>query len=170
MSYDTKKIPKLSGSDLSRFWSKVDKASRQGPNGDCWEWVGCREGLGYGTIGIEKRNYRAHRVMFSITRGDIPHGLCVLHRCDNPACVNPAHLWLGTNADNVHDRNMKGRANIPRGKGHWRSKLSANKVREIRKKSATGEWFQRELAAEYGVCIATVNQVLHRKRWAHVKS
>jgi hypothetical protein len=89
----------------ARFWSRV--AVRQ-PS-DCWEWTGCRTALGYGRFGIGKRVVKAHRRAWELVNGAIPDGLWVLHKCDNPPCVNPSHLWLGTDAENQHDMSAKGR-------------------------------------------------------------
>ena len=92
-----------------RFWRKVDKS------GECWLWQGatyCR--MHYGCLGIGGRTTRAHRFSWELHNGPIPDGLCVLHRCDVPRCVNPDHLFLGTKLDNMKDRTAKGR--------HWESR------------------------------------------------
>ena len=90
-----------------RFWDKV--APIMDDRG-CWEWTGARTGFGYGKIGHAGRFLAAHRISWEIHHGDVPEGLCVLHRCDNPPCVNPKHLWLGTLSDNTCDMHAKGRA------------------------------------------------------------
>ena len=75
----------------------------------CWEWTAARNALGYGTISVKRRSTLAHRVAWELTHGPVPDGLCVCHTCDNPGCVRPDHLWLGTREENNHDRSAKGR-------------------------------------------------------------
>ena len=93
---------------MDRFWDKVDKSGR------CWEWLAAKNSSGYGRLNNNGRNHLAHRVAWILTNGPIPEGdhygtICVLHHCDNPPCVNPAHLFLGTIQDNVNDMIEKGR-------------------------------------------------------------
>lgn len=96
--------------DSNRFWSKVNKhGPRAGRLGRCWLWMGGCTQSGYGRFSIHSRMHRAHRVAWELTNGPIPEGICVLHRCDNPPCVRPSHLWLGTAADNQRDCVIKGR-------------------------------------------------------------
>lgn len=90
-----------------RFWRKVDKSA--GPEG-CWPWTGSRHGFGYGFVSAGGKRRGAHRVSWELANGPIPDGLSVCHRCDNPPCVNPAHLFLGTVGDNTRDMMAKGRA------------------------------------------------------------
>lgn len=92
-------------SEHERFWMYVGKNS----NTDCWEWTGSKTLTGYGHLNINAKSIYAHRISYELFNGPIPDGLCVCHSCDNPGCVNPSHLWVGTMADNMHDRDAKGR-------------------------------------------------------------
>lgn len=149
-----------------RFWSKVDKS------GECWIWTGARLGK-YGETSDERGVLLAHRASWELHFGPIPEGMWVLHNCpsgDNPLCVNPAHLWLGTALDNNLDAIRKGRPNPgnPKivGELNPTARLTENDVREIRRRAQAGE-SQRSLAREYGV--ASVNALVHRRQWKHVK-
>lgn len=138
-----------------RLWSKVDI---QSPD-DCWEWLAGKTRDGYGVIKKGNRYIYAHRLSWKLNRGTIPNGLCVLHYCDNPGCVNPAHLFLGTHADNVADRTSKGRS---------ASKLNVNQVIAIRNEYAQGFINQRELATKYKVHSSNIGLVVRRKTWRHI--
>ena len=95
---------------VARFWAKVDRRS----DDDCWRWTGGTNHAGYGHFGFDGRTYRSHRLSWEIAHGPISDGLQVLHRCDVPACVNPAHMFLGTPLENARDRSAKGRGNAGR--------------------------------------------------------
>lgn len=143
-----------------RFWPKVDKAS--GEN-SCWLWKACRVPKGYGKVSIATSVSRyAHIVAWELTKGEIPFGKCVLHSCDNPPCVNPAHLFLGTRADNNADMLAKGRH--ARGERQGHAKLSAADVLAIRASSE----MQANLARRYRVCDATISMIIAGKRWRHI--
>ena len=92
-----------------RFWSRVDKSS--GPE-SCWSWTGALKEKGYGTLSRNNRMVRAHRVAYELSRGPIAGDMLVCHSCDNPVCCNPAHLWLGTAAQNSGDMRIKGRSKL----------------------------------------------------------
>lgn len=92
-----------------RFWSKVDRSSQS-----CWNWQAATDQSGYGRVLVNGQNRRAHRIAWELTHGEIPagdgyHGVCVLHQCDNPACCNPLHLFLGSQRENIADMQRKGR-------------------------------------------------------------
>lgn len=98
-----KEIPNLTQNDLDRFWSKVDRSK------DCWEWKAYKNKEGYGTFSIKNIQYLSHRVSLKISKNVVFNGLLALHKCDNPSCVNPDHLFLGTDKDNMIDKTNKGR-------------------------------------------------------------
>lgn len=167
---------------MVRFWSKVDKIS--GPMhptlGRCWVWTGGRFRFGYGKVCSAKKKLLAHRLAWKDFAGAIPDGLCVLHNCDNPPCVNPAHLFLGTQADNNADRDAKGRQvalrgdrhhlrvnpeQIIRGESHGRSKLTDAKVRAIR--LAIGSHVM--VGREFGVSESTIALIRKGRIWSHVR-
>ncbi|HXI16419.1 MAG TPA: HNH endonuclease [Chloroflexota bacterium] len=153
-----------------RFWAKVNKG---GPTirpelGPCWLWTAGTTKAGYGVIGSGGRTGKmtmAHRLSWEMHNGPIPAGLHVCHKCDNPPCVNPDHLFTGTVKRNSEDMVAKGRSQ--RGTTHWRAQLSEDDVRAIRTRYGSGEG-QRALASEYGIHWMTVFRVIHRKLWAHV--
>lgn len=149
------------------FWAKVQRTD------SCWIWTACKNDKGYGNLRIRGKGCLAHRVAYQFTFGDIPKGMNVLHKCDNPACVNPNHLWLGTLADNNRDMIAKGRARLGIGKGNHFSKprrgnkLTVENVREIRNRVANGER-QQDIADLFGITNSLVSTIASRKRWAIV--
>lgn len=133
-------------------------------NGGCWLWKGAAQPLGYGQIKVDGRMSLAHRVSWELHRGPIPEGICVLHRCDIPACVNPDHLFLGTRGDNNQDKYSKGRAVNLSGENHWKAKLTAAQVKEIHEQRAAGAKLS-ELAQRFGVHFATIGRIARGKAW-----
>ena len=119
------------------------------PQGECCEWVGAKNKAGYGLISVGNKRHLATRVLWVETFGEIPDGLHVLHTCDNPACIRPTHLFLGTHKDNMDDRDRKGRC--VRGRNHHFAKLTAEQFAAI--KSAAGK--QRDIASQFGITQAT---------------
>ena len=133
----------------------------------CWEWVGSKLGdHGYGGIWRNGRFALAHRVSFEIHVGPIPAGGIICHRCDNPICVNPAHLYAGTTEDNVADRVARNRGFRAAGTRNGHARLTEAAVAEIRRRSATGVR-QADLARAYGVSPALICMVVKGQRWTH---
>ncbi len=145
-----------------RFWEKVSITS------GCWLWKGARHPFGYGMIGKTRSNSitTAHRVCWELCRGPIPTGLQVLHRCDNPPCVNPNHLFLGTQKDNMMDCTMKKR--IAYGQRVSSTKLNERDVVTIRQLSKSGISYQK-IANEFDISIATAWMAIKRRNWKHVQ-
>lgn len=149
-----------------RFWEKVRKT----PETDgCWLWTAHTVGWGYGSIrarvrGRWSRCY-AHRLSWELHHGEIPDGLQVLHRCDQPLCVRPDHLFLGTQADNIADKIAKGRQN--RGETTPNARLTADLVRTLRARHAAGEK-TASLALFAGVAPRTIRDAVQAKTWGHV--
>ncbi|HLI51916.1 MAG TPA: HNH endonuclease [Thermomicrobiaceae bacterium] len=160
----------------TRFWENVDKS------GDCWIWIARQERRGYGRffVSTDRPKVASHRYSYELAHGPIPPGMMVCHRCDNPSCVNPAHLFLGTASDNVRDMIDKNRhahgeshysrnqpAALARGERIAKSKLTPAAVRDIRRSAANGAT-QTELARRYGVTRRTIQMVVERLSWQHI--
>lgn len=122
---------------------------------------------GYGQFKVNNKVQRAHRVSWTIHFGDIPDRLLICHKCDNPSCVNPSHLFIGTQFDNMKDAVTKGRLNN-KGEKQGCSKLTTEQVLKIRELYATGNYTQRGLGKLYGMCHGQINQIINRKAWTHV--
>ncbi len=150
-----------------RFWGKVAISDKD----DCWLWAGARFQRGYGKIysgGKSSRLIRAHRVAYELTYGSIPNQLHVLHKCDNPPCVNPRHLFLGTQLDNNRDRYLKGRSRGAKGQSNCNAKLTDDDVRQIHRFVASGDGPTR-IAKRYKVSRQLIWQISTGKIWGHVK-
>lgn len=155
-----------------RFWPKVEKVP-----GGCWLWKGATNGDGYGHIAVDaagRKLMKAHRLAWELANGPIPDGKCVLHRCDTPNCVNPDHLFLGTQLENMRDCKAKGRLipasrprSIPAGENNPNARVTETQVREIRLKARAGVC-QKLLQAEYGLSRAGIQRIVSRRAWPHV--
>lgn len=149
----------LYGKDWFRFWNKVRFTE------GCWIWVSKRRPDGYGLFCFGRDQQRAHVVSWVDSFGPIPEGLCVLHQCDNPPCVRPDHLFLGTRGDNAADCVAKGRC--PVGEQRWNARLNAELVIQIRQLVDSGSR-QCEVAARFGITKQMVYEVVHRRNWRHI--
>lgn len=139
-----------------RFWEKVD---RRGPD-ECWEWQANRTKSGYGAFQIGNRPHRASRVAYELTYGPIPEDMSVCHSCDNRACCNPAHLWIGTNKDNMMDMHAKGRANRPNGEKHHKAKFTNAQVREMRAQFFSGNYTYKEFGQMHDIDRVSMKNIL----------
>jgi len=149
---------------MTQLYDRLCKRLQVIPNG-CWEWQGYCISDGYGQITVDGAPKRVHRVMFEEMVGPIPEGMCVLHSCDNPPCANPAHLWLGTHADNMADRDAKGRQGAARGEKNGRSKLTWEQVEAIRMDTR----LQYVIASDYGVSYQLISKIKAKKYWKEPK-
>lgn len=153
---------------IARFWSKVD---RKVPN-ECWPWTGSFKENGYPQLGVGSltngtRTMRmAHRLSWLIHFGEVPKRKYILHHCDNPKCVNPNHLYLGGNSENMRDAAQRNR--IAHGVRHAYAKLNPTKVRRIRKLFKSGKNCN-QIASTIGVAYATIQQVIEGQTWRRVK-
>lgn len=145
-----------------RFWSHVDKSD------DCWIWTASRSADGYGRFRLNHKLIAANRMSWKIAHGEIPAGMLVLHRCDNPPCVNPEHLFLGTDKDNAQDSCAKGRRSSRPGETNPSAKLTDLDVRHIRIMLAGG-WPKKSLARLFGVSIYPIQSISTGKKWGHVQ-
>lgn len=129
-----------------RFWRHV----KRGDKDECWEWSGSRTPHGYGRLSVNGNLEYAHRLSWTFVNGSIPEETHILHKCDNPPCVNPNHLYAGTHQDNMKDRNVRGRV----------GKLSHDEVREIREKYKPSIYGYVKLGREYNVSTSTIRNII----------
>ena len=142
----------------ARFWEKVERTI------GCWIWTGAHVPDGYGSFMDGGHSRKAHRVAWELAFGEIPVGMHVLHTCDNRTCVNPRHLYLGTNADNVRDRVARGRTGDHRGHRNPNAKLTPFDVWSIRRRRANGER-RADIARAFGVDGSTIGRITGGKSW-----
>lgn len=185
---------------VSRFWSKVDKNGTEPAHvpgiGACWNWAGSKNPGGYGNFKLGEKRVNTHRVSWIFHNGPIPANLFVLHRCDNPSCVRPDHLFLGSQLDNAADCRSKGRQpsfdaksqimlkvaargpshglkkhpeRAARGESNGTSKLTGEQVEDIRRIYASGDQNQKQLASRFGIVPGTVSKIVRFEMWTHIK-
>ena len=182
---ETKKLPKLTGDLLKRFKTYF----KEGKADECWNWNGHKDPRGYGSFYIGKKPYLAHRMSYMVHIGKVKDGMCVLHECDNPSCVNPSHLFIGTIAFNCIDRALKGRSasgdrhwtklhpeilknmkrsprlNSPKGEDHPMRVLSLDDVAAIRSMYVPRKVSQESLGKMFGVSRGAIQAVVSFKNW-----
>lgn len=141
-----------------RFWQNVAK---RGPD-DCWPWTAHTNDAGYGMIGKGNNSIRAHRYSYELHFGAIPDGLHVLHHCDNPTCVNPAHLFIGDDAANMQDKTDKGRAYRPYGEAHGNRQFTERQIRHFRAEQPRSGLSIRAFARSHDVSYETMRRILKR--------
>jgi len=151
-----------------RFWGKVDKKSEN----ECWEWTGAIGSTGYGNFWADKKCFNSPRYSYILHHGQIKHEDFVLHKCDNRKCVNPCHLFLGTQRDNMDDMISKNRQQI--GIKHWNALINDNIVKDIRNLHKNMKITYRKISeylfAKYKIEVQpnNIGQIILRKRWKHI--
>jgi len=149
----------------NRFYKHVDVSNDE----ECWEWLASKDKDGYGRFFLEGKNVSAHRYSYKLVNGIIGEGLCICHKCDNPKCVNPNHLFLGTHTDNMKDKVKKGRARGNHiGELNTSAKLTSEKVLEIRQKYSTNNYTQQKLADIYKISNSQISKIISKKFWKHI--
>ena len=155
-----------------RFWTHIHK---QDTLNGCWLWIGTVDRYGYGRFAIKGKQFLAHRIAYELTYGKIPDGLLCCHHCDNPRCVRPDHLFIGTNSDNMIDAYKKGRlrqlspftSQNTRGSNNANAKLTKTDILEIRYLRYDG-FSQGTIAKRFNVSVSTIKDILHKRTWNHV--
>ena len=163
-----REVPKLDIRTSIKFWAKV--ARRRNSKGNCWRWLGSKTSDGYGRFYIEghRSMFLVHRVMWVESGGKLKGSDCVLHKCDNPSCVNPTHLFVGTLSDNMRDMVEKRRNNPQRGESNGAAKININEVRQIRRMAKDRTITQSRIADMFGITQVTVSGIHKRKIWRHL--
>jgi hypothetical protein len=145
-----------------RFWSKVDKRDED----ECWNWQGAVDGKGYGAFwsAEQRKQIIASRMSYVLENGTIPSGAIICHKCDNPKCVNPKHLYAGTHADNMKDKVDRNRQNAPRGERQGSAKLNREEIMEIRRMKNEGKTLAY-IADKFSISFQHVSDIVHLRRW-----
>lgn len=149
------------------LWDTIYDVGWTATGSGCWEWNGSRTKKGYGLVSAKRFGfYLAHRTSYFVHIGDFERSLDVCHTCDNPPCINPDHLFVGTHQENEDDKVRKGRTS--KGENNFHAKLSTKDVLEILDLYSTGEYLQKDLATEYKVSRSTICNIVNNKYWSNV--
>jgi hypothetical protein len=154
-----------------RFTSKIEVDNNSG----CWNWTACKDDHGYGRINTRSSGkyvyWKAHRYAWTMVNGEIPKGMIILHKCDNPPCVNPDHLRIGTYKDNSQDMVQKGRGKIVhyRGEKHSRARFTNEQVREMRRLYEHEGLSQSEIGRRYNAAPAVARRIVKYETWKDVE-
>ena len=152
-------------SNENDFWERLIIDQYSG----CMEWSGYLSNDGYGILSFKGNNWRAHRLAYTLIFGEIPKGMNVCHRCDNPKCANPEHLFIGTQLDNIKDRVNKKRCGDHKGVANGRAKLSEKKVQLSRHIFSNCNITKASLGKMFGVSDVQICNIINNKSWSHIK-
>lgn len=149
---------------VGKFWNLVNRCGDS-----CWSWMMSKTKRGYGVFYFNGRRTTAHRFAYASSRGPIPENMCVCHTCDNPGCVNPDHLYLGTHNDNMRDKAERKRvvSNPLKAERHWNAKLKNQDVIEIRNLWKQG-WKQKDIGNKFGITARYVCEIVGRRCWRSI--
>lgn len=147
-------------------WEWMLSQSKENKKTGCIEWQSGKS-AGYGRVNLNNSDDGAHRISYELNVGKIPKGLCVCHHCDNPSCINPDHLWLGTHADNVADMVNKGRGRSPIGENNGRATLTNEQVLQIRCLRDQGA-SNKELVKKFNSIPQIIERITNRRTWRHI--
>lgn len=165
-------VMNFSGDVLKRFGSKVNFVYLDDGEPDwesCWTWKDYLDKDGYGQFFVNKKCFKAHRFAYLVEKGDIPKGLLVCHSCDNPSCVNPNHLWVGTDQDNIDDKCNKDR--VPKGNNHYLSTSDEDKIKNILIDIYYGKYINiNQVCIDYDITCASIRKVLNGCSWKQVSN
>lgn len=148
---------------LSRFMTMVAVKD----SFECWEWTGNKPDGRYGHFSVRGKIVKAHRWIYELCCGPIPEGMVIRHKCDNPSCVNPRHLTIGTHQDNINDRQERGRYADRQGEKHPLRKISEADVHDIRRAAELGE-SHRSIAERFRIGSQQVGKIVRRENWGHI--
>ena len=157
--------PRLSEAKyVKHFWERVNIKS---PN-ECWEWKEGKTSDGYGSVSFNSKSHLSHRVAWILTNGPIPDKMFVCHSCDNRLCVNPKHLFIGSNDDNMRDMVVKCRSADQKGEKNGHAKLKKRDILKIRELYSRGDTSQQKIADIFGVTQGSVSHIIRKTQWRNV--